>query len=97
MSEIRAKFKVDSKKETLTNQHYNGVNTQCKLVTVELTPVSCTYEKGTDGSWLISESENTKFWKASPSGKLDLGCINLEAANALELGKEYYIDFTPAN
>lgn len=41
--------------------------------------------------------ENTKFWNASPSGKLELGCVNMEAAKIFELGEEYYIDFTKAN
>lgn len=36
------------------------------------------------------------FWNASPSGSLELGCINLVAADRFELGKEYYLDFTPA-
>jgi hypothetical protein len=40
--------------------------------------------------------ENTKFWNASPSGSLMLGTVNLDAAKQFELGKEYYIDFTPA-
>ena len=40
--------------------------------------------------------ENTKFWQASPSGSIELGCANLEAVKQFELGKEYYIDFTPA-
>jgi hypothetical protein len=40
--------------------------------------------------------ENTNFWKATPSGKVELGCVNLAAADAFELGKEYYIDFIKA-
>ena len=94
---IKAKFKVDSKKETLSAQDINGVLKSVKLVTVEFSPVTCTYVKdAATGKWVISESENTNFWKASPSGKLELGCINLEAANAFELGKEYYLEFSPA-
>lgn len=42
------------------------------------------------------ESENRKFWEASPSGSLQLGMVNAEAVNQFELGKEYYLDFTPA-
>ena len=41
--------------------------------------------------------ENTKFWAASPSGQIEFGWINEEAAKQLEIGKEYYIDITPAN
>jgi hypothetical protein len=41
--------------------------------------------------------ENSKFWDASPSGSLTLGTINPEAWSQFELGKEYYLDFTPAD
>lgn len=41
--------------------------------------------------------ENTKFWQASPSGSLEIGCANLAAAEAFELGKEYYILFSDEN
>jgi hypothetical protein len=40
--------------------------------------------------------ENTKFWRASPSGSIELGCANLAAAEAFELGHEYYVDFSLA-
>ena len=42
----------------------------------------------------IPNHENNKFWDASPSGKLELGMINPEAAAYFKIGKEYYIDFT---
>lgn len=42
------------------------------------------------------ESENRKFWDATPQGSIELGVINQEAWSAFELGKEYYVDFTPA-
>lgn len=38
--------------------------------------------------------ENTKFWQASPSGKIEIGCANLPAAEAFELGEEYYVTFS---
>lgn len=41
-------------------------------------------------------SENGKFWKYTPMGKIELGTINKAAADAFELGREYYIDFTRA-
>lgn len=40
--------------------------------------------------------ENNQFFKATPSGSLVLGGIRKSAADLLEVGKEYYIDFTPA-
>lgn len=42
------------------------------------------------------EQENTKFWDATPSGSLQLGCVNPEAWEHFEIGKSYYLDFTPA-
>ncbi len=40
--------------------------------------------------------ENKEFYKYTPSGKLELGTVNEEAAKQFEIGKEYYVDFTPA-
>lgn len=42
------------------------------------------------------ESENRAFWDATPSGSLQLGVVNQEAWQHFALGKEYYLDFTPA-
>jgi hypothetical protein len=42
------------------------------------------------------EHENTRFWQASPQGELKLGVINQQAWEQFELGKEYYLDFIPA-
>lgn len=42
------------------------------------------------------QSENAKFWNASPSGEIKLGMINQEAWGEFELDKEYYVDFTRA-
>lgn len=40
--------------------------------------------------------ENKQFYAATPGGSIDLQCLNLKAAEQFDLGKEYYIDFTPA-
>lgn len=62
------------------------INWQQKEVrTVKLSPVSG------------KEGENAKFWEATPSGAIELGCANLEAVEKFELGREYYVDFTPAD
>lgn len=39
--------------------------------------------------------ENSKFWDATPGGELRLNVVNPAAVAQFELGKEYYIDFTP--
>lgn len=40
--------------------------------------------------------ENKEFFKYTPTGTLNLGVVNEVAAAAFEVGKEYYLDFTPA-
>jgi hypothetical protein len=59
------------------------------------------YEGGTTGIVLSPVScgseENKQFWKYTPNGKIELSTINTEAVKQFEVGKEYYIDFTPAN
>jgi hypothetical protein len=85
---VRAKFKVNM----VTLQMGSTKNEEGKWVpapikTVHLSPV---YSDDPN-------SENKKFWQASPSGKIELGCINMAAADQFELDKEYYIDFTKAN
>ena len=40
--------------------------------------------------------ENKTFFKYTPSGQISMGTINKEAAAQFEVGKEYYIDFSPA-
>jgi hypothetical protein len=40
--------------------------------------------------------ENQKFYEATPSGSLELGVLNEDAAKFFELGKEYYLTFDKA-
>ena len=49
-------------------------------------------EAVTDGS-----DENKSFWKHTPSGRLEMSIDNPAAVEQFEVGKEYYLDFTPAN
>jgi hypothetical protein len=55
-----------------------------EVQTIKLMPV-------TSGS-----DENKSFYAATPSGTIELGTVNEEAAKQFELGKAYYVDFTPA-
>jgi hypothetical protein len=41
--------------------------------------------------------ENEAFFKATPGGQISLYCVNPEANEQFALGKEFYIDFTPAS
>lgn len=41
--------------------------------------------------------ENKEFFKYTPAGQVQLSVVNEKAADQFEIGKEYYVDFTPAN
>jgi hypothetical protein len=42
------------------------------------------------------ESENAKFYSATPWGQITLGMVNAEVAEQLKVGSFVYVDFTPA-
>lgn len=42
------------------------------------------------------EHENSKFWAATPGGKLELMVVNAAAVEGLEVGADYYVDIQPA-
>jgi hypothetical protein len=97
---VRAKFKVDKIERTMSSRQKKDADGNfiknergywetgpAEMQTVVMSPV---YGNGDPAH------ENTKFWAASPSGQLLLGCVNEEASKYFELGKEYYIDFTKA-
>lgn len=91
---VRAKFKVDriersSWPKAIYDESGKYLRSEPQeMQTIVMSPVAQNNDPN---------SENTRFWNASPSGELRLGCINLEAAKQFDLGKEYYIDFTPAD
>ena len=39
--------------------------------------------------------ENEEFFKYTPFGSAEIGLLNSETAKQFEVGKEYYVDFTP--
>ena len=41
--------------------------------------------------------EDVKFSQATPWGELEMGIDNKDALNKFEVGKSYYVDFTPAD
>jgi hypothetical protein len=53
--------------------------------------VSITLEAVTNGN-----EENKSFFKWTPSGQIRMGVVNPAAADQFEVGKECYVDFTPA-
>ncbi len=50
---------------------------------VELLPVTCGSE------------ENESFYRWTPSGSIKLALASKATADALEVGKDYYVDFSP--
>lgn len=40
--------------------------------------------------------ENESFFNATPFGSISLGILNPDAFAQFEPGKDYYVDFTPA-
>lgn len=88
---VRAKFKVTQK--MITQTAHNGVVTE--LVTVFASPVMAPGEVR-NGKWMVDETHpNFQWWNATPSGQIQLGTVKKEAADQLELDKEYFVDFTP--
>lgn len=88
---VRAKFKVDS------------IETINQPKSVKQTDGSYKSEPGTMTTLKLSpvyssdpNHENKKFWDASPGGQLTLNCVNPAAVEQFKIGKEYYLDFTPA-
>lgn len=64
----------------------NGQLVLKPLTTVKLVPVGYDHRN--------PDSENSKFWKASPSGSFELGCVNPEVVSHFKVGQEVYIDLT---
>jgi hypothetical protein len=92
---VRAKFAV-TKIESTLGQRATGEKDErghakyepCEMKTLVMNPV---YGNGDPNH------ENTKFWQASPGGELRLNVVNAAAVAQFELGKEYYVDFSPAD
>ncbi len=42
------------------------------------------------------QHENSKFYECTPSGEIGLGIVSEDTARSFEIGKEYYVDFSPA-
>lgn len=88
---VRAKFKV-SRIEQITSQVQNPDTKlwePVELRTIVLSPVY----GGNDPA----DSENRKFWAATPSGSIQLGTVNPAAWQTFKLDGEYYVDFIPAD
>jgi hypothetical protein len=83
---VRAKFRcnyIEEHKAGVWNQEtQTSVNVPVK--TIHFSPV------------FTGSEENKQFWAATPAGDLRLMSANEAASAQFEVGKEYYLDFTPA-
>lgn len=55
------------------------------MFSIRLEPVTCGSE------------ENKKFFKHTPYGSFELNTINTDSAKEFNPGREFYVDFTPAD
>ena len=86
MTKTRAKFKVDSRTETEGGRYdENNKYVACPEYSITMSPV---YSDD-------PESENAKFFNATPSGQITMGVVNEAAAEIFQVGKEVYVDFFP--
>jgi hypothetical protein len=65
------------------------VRAKCQVISIRDSEV--TLEPVVSGS-----KENEQFWKYTPAGRIHLHIDNENALEKFEEGKEYYVDFTPA-
>lgn len=84
---VRAKFRLNSYTTEMFDKWEDGKAIgKVEKRTLNFTPVYG------DGS-----GENREFWDATPTGSLQLGVVNQAAWRDFQLGKAYYLDFTPAD
>lgn len=83
---VRAKFQLIKTTQTMHSKKDEDGN----WITIPLTSMSLQVVHG-------NTPENERFFASTPSGTIELGVLNPEAAAQLELGKSYYIDFVPAD
>lgn len=90
---VLAKFTVKGFESTLHTRSIKGVDGKPdRQESVEKRTVILSPVYSSDPT-----HENHKFWEYSPSGEIKLGTINPEAWEQFELGKDYYVEFRPAN
>lgn len=76
------------------------MNVRCKFKVQEKTDIAnygSSKGKQLSRVTLIPVSGNEAWSKWTPSGKIELTISNPAAVDALELGEEYYVDFTKAD
>lgn len=46
------------------------------------------------GAVVDDSPENKEFFRWTPYGRIEIGCVNEAASKKFEVGREYYVDFT---
>lgn len=93
MPRLRAKFRIDKIERTMSSRPVAGADGKTRYEPAEIrTIVASPVCGGND-----PDHENSRFWQYTPSGRLELGCVNVAAVEEIELGSEYYLDLTPAS
>lgn len=85
---VTAKFKCNFVSKVNTADNWQGTK-------VVMNPVGPTYDKDGKETW-PADSDNQRFWDASPSGELMLYVKNPAAVAEFVEGKEYYLDIRPS-
>ena len=94
MAKVKAKFKIDRYETTMQkykidqSKPWTPENVQeYEQRTIIMNPVYADKDPN---------SENSKFWAATPNGEIKLGVVNKEAWDHLPLGREVYVTFEVA-
>ena len=66
------------------------------MVRAKFTVMNVTEKEVTLLPVTYGSEENKKFFELTPYGSIQMGTINPDAIKQFEVGKEFYVDFTPA-
>jgi hypothetical protein len=78
-------------KEIQQQLEADSMSVRCKFV--------CSFKEGQSVHFspvYSGSEENKKFFQATPGGQIAFYTVNQAALDQFEQGKEYYVDFTPA-
>lgn len=89
-------IKVDEKGFYASTPDVATVRAKCRVNSITLHTHGQTDVRMTPVYSQDPNHENKKFWDATPSGEIALNITKPEAAQAFEVGVEYYVDFTKA-
>lgn len=80
-----------------TYHHTDGTSTRGGTVTLKAVHAATLNEKGEFHSYEQACEENKLFGRWTPSAHFSMGIANPEAYAAFVVGKEFYVDLTPAD